>query len=152
MVRYKESFNPVELKQYQEKYKAAKISYLKRKLDQLTKANFGVSVSSGGDINGDGFSDVIVGAHNNNSYTGSAYIFFGSTYINNIIDITMSGEASNNSFGYSASSAGDVNGDGYSDIIAGAYGYSSSTGRAYIYTGSAISIKPVFELCKGCSE
>lgn len=38
MVRYKESFNPVELKQYQEKYKAAKISYLKRKLDQLTKA------------------------------------------------------------------------------------------------------------------
>ena len=38
MVRYKETFNPVELKQYQEKYKAAKISYLKRKLEQLTKA------------------------------------------------------------------------------------------------------------------
>lgn len=38
MVRYKESFNPVDLKQYQEKYKAAKISYLERKLTQLKKA------------------------------------------------------------------------------------------------------------------
>ncbi len=38
MVRYKESFNPVDLKQYQEKYKAAKISYLERKLAQLKKA------------------------------------------------------------------------------------------------------------------
>lgn len=38
MVRYKESFNPVDLKQYQEKYKAAKISYLERKIAQLKKA------------------------------------------------------------------------------------------------------------------
>jgi transposase len=37
MVRYKESFNPVDLKQYQEKYKAAKISFLERKLAQLKR-------------------------------------------------------------------------------------------------------------------
>ncbi|MBK8552539.1 MAG: FG-GAP repeat protein [Ignavibacteria bacterium] len=111
-------------------------------------AIFGVSVKSAGDINGDGYSDVIVGAHNENAFTGRAYVFFGGIDINNIIDIAMSGEASSNSFGYSATSAGDVNGDGYSDIITGAYGYGTNAGRAYIYTGSAIEIKPVLNYVK----
>jgi len=109
---------------------------------------FGVSVSSGGDINGDGYSDVIVGASGDNTFTGKAYVFFGGTYMNNVIDIAMSGEASGNFFGHSATSAGDVNGDGYSDMIAGAYVYGSSFGRAYIYTGSAIGIKPVLNYVK----
>ena len=109
---------------------------------------FGVSVSSGGDINGDGYSDVIVGANGENAITGGAYVLFGGINMNNNIDIAMSGEAANNSFGYSASSAGDVNGDGYSDIIVGAYGYSSASGRAYIYSGSAIGIKPVLNYVK----
>lgn len=39
----------------------------------------------------------------------------------------------NNYFGYSVASAGDVNGDGYDDLIVGAYGYNSNTGRAYLY-------------------
>ena len=42
----------------------------------------------------------------------------------------MTGEATYNEFGYSVSSAGDVNGDGYSDVIVGAYVYSTGTGRA----------------------
>ncbi len=36
MVRYKKDFNPVDMKQFQEKYKAAKIAYLERKLVQLS--------------------------------------------------------------------------------------------------------------------
>ena len=40
--------------------------------------------------------------------------------MNNIADITMTGEAANNYFGSSVSTAGDVNGDGYSDVIVGA--------------------------------
>ncbi len=96
---------------------------------------FGNSVSTAGDVNGDGFSDIIVGEHGNNSSTGSAYIYYGSSIMNNIVDVTMTGEAINNKFGISVSNAGDVNGDGYSDVIVGASQYSSFTGRVYIFYG-----------------
>ena len=102
---------------------------------------FGASVSSAGDINGDGFSDVIVGSYGNNSNTGKAYIYFGGQILNNSPDVTMKGEAVSK-FGTAVSSAGDINGDGFSDLIAGASEYNSNTGRSYIYTGSAISVKP----------
>ncbi|MBK6878540.1 MAG: FG-GAP repeat protein [Ignavibacteria bacterium] len=78
---------------------------------------FGESVSSAGDVNGDGYSDVIIGANGFNSNTGKAYLFFGGTSMNNTPDAAMTGEATNNFFGASVSSAGDVNGDGYSDVI-----------------------------------
>ncbi|MGB4851464.1 MAG: FG-GAP-like repeat-containing protein, partial [Ignavibacteria bacterium] len=100
--------------------------------------DFGNSVSSAGDVNGDGYSDVIVGALHNSSggsNAGRVYIYFGGSAMNNLADITMTGEAAQDLFGNSVSSAGDVNGDGYSDVIAGAYGYSSFTGRSYVYFG-----------------
>ena len=98
---------------------------------------FGFSVSGAEDVNGDGYSDVIVGAYGNSSYKGRSYIYYGGAVMNNIADVTMNGEFANNYFGFSVSKAGDVNGDGYSDVITGAYGYSSSAGRSYIYLGSA---------------
>ncbi len=97
---------------------------------------FGWSVSTAGDVNGDGFSDVIVGAWANNSSTGKSYIYFGGTSMNNIADVTISGEISANKFGVSVSTAGDVNGDGFSDVIIGADGNNSSTGKSYIFFGS----------------
>ncbi|MBK6876053.1 MAG: FG-GAP repeat protein [Ignavibacteria bacterium] len=98
--------------------------------------DFGNSVSSAGDVNGDGYSDVIVG--DGRYFTsGRAYIYFGGVSMNNIADVTMTGETTNNYFGSSVSSAGDVNGDGYSDVIVGASAalITSDTGRAYIYFG-----------------
>ncbi|MBK8381377.1 MAG: FG-GAP repeat protein [Ignavibacteria bacterium] len=102
-----------------------------------TASYFGYSVASAGDVNSDGYCDVIVGANAYNSQTGGAYIFYGGSGMNNIADVTMTGEAVNNNFGYSVSSAGDVNGDGYCDVIVGAYGYNFFTGKAYVFYGSA---------------
>ena len=104
-----------------------------------TGDNYGNSVSSAGDVNGDGYDDIIIGAPYNDGIAanaGRAYIYYGGLNVNTIADITLSGESAMNYFGYSVSSAGDVNGDGYSDVIIGAYAY-SNTGRAYIYYGGA---------------
>ncbi|MBK6876052.1 MAG: FG-GAP repeat protein [Ignavibacteria bacterium] len=91
---------------------------------------FGYSVWSAGDVNGDGYSDVIVCTY---EYGNRAYLY--DYFMKNEIthDLSMTGDSTLNNFGSSVSSAGDVNGDGYSDIIVGAPGYSTATGRAYIY-------------------
>jgi hypothetical protein len=102
---------------------------------ETTNNQFGLSLSSDGDLNGDGYSDLIIGAYRYNSYTGRVYIFYGGAAMNGTTDVTLNGGAVNEYFGYGISSAGDVNGDGYSDVIIGSYGYGTSTGRAYIYYG-----------------
>jgi len=101
----------------------------------IASQRFGYSVSNCGDLNGDGYDDVIAGAHFTNSSAGRVYIYFGGPIMSSTPAIVLNGEAANNFFGISVSDAGDVNGDGYSDVIAGAYGYSSGVGRAYIYYG-----------------
>lgn len=80
--------------------------------------NAGTSVSSAGDVNNDGFDDLIIGT----SGAGLAYVVFGNAD-NASVDLDNLGSAgflingSDNSFGTSVSSAGDVNGDGFDDLI-----------------------------------
>ena len=101
----------------------------------LNYGSFGYSLKNAGDVNGDGYEDFIVGAPTENINTGKAYIFFGGMIIDTIPDIIMSGVSQYSNFGISVSGAGDINGDGFSDVIVGANMFNSYKGRAYVYYG-----------------
>ncbi len=100
---------------------------------------FGRSVSNAGNVNGDAYDDVIIGApgYPNDDWTGRAYIYFGGSPMNNLVDVVLKGGDPNDSFGWSVSGAGDVNIDSYADVIVGAPGYNSYQGCVYIYYGGA---------------
>ncbi|MCM2506097.1 integrin alpha, partial [Aureimonas altamirensis] len=109
---------------------------------ETTSSFAGHAVSSGGDINGDGFADIIVGAPFLNGQAGKAYVLFGKSSMGSLTlsalggsGFTISGEAANNVLGSDVTYAGDVNGDGLADIAVGAYGYGSNAGRSYVIFG-----------------
>lgn len=92
--------------------------------------SFGASVASAGDVNGDGFGDVIVGADN------GAYVYLGGPGGLSATPITVVNPAfPEGSFGVTVASAGDVNGDGFADVIVGAWFVGG--GAAYAYLGGA---------------
>jgi hypothetical protein len=110
-------------------------------------AQMGVSVSSAGDVNGDGYSDVIVGAHffdNGEVNEGVAFVYHGSASgISTNPAAGLENNQASSRMGSSVSSAGDVNGDGYSDVIVGARGFDngeSNEGAAFVYHGSVSGI------------
>ena len=107
-------------------------------------ADFGVSVGTAGDVNGDGYADVIVGSFfydNGQTDEGRAFVYYGSASgLSTAPDWTAESNQAHALFGVSVGTAGDVNGDGYADVIVGAYFYSGGQGhegRAYVYHGSA---------------
>ncbi len=87
-------------------------------------AYFGSSVGSAGDVNGDGYADVIVGAPNyDNGQTdeGRAFVYLGGAAVSRPRPTwTAEGDQAGAGFGVSVATAGDVNGDGYADVIVGA--------------------------------
>ena len=102
-------------------------------------ARFGSSVAGAGDTNGDGYSDVAVGAPNFNGARGLLSVYFGGpSGLAPMSSWTAEGDQSNAWFGCSVASAGDVNGDGYSEVVVGAWLYDRgqfNEGRAVMYSG-----------------
>ncbi|MCB0729049.1 MAG: FG-GAP repeat protein, partial [Ignavibacteriae bacterium] len=72
-------------------------------------SQFGSTVSNAGDLNGDGYDDIIVGAYGYTSFTGRVYIYFGGIIMNTTPDLILTGETTSNFFGWCVSGAGDLN-------------------------------------------
>jgi hypothetical protein len=113
----------------------------------------GISVSSAGDVNGDGINDFIVGSLNATAaagaYAGMSYVVFGKTN-STAVDLSavatgvggfvINGQCASDYSGKTVSNAGDVNGDGLADLIVGAYNGTTlaggaGAGRAYVVFG-----------------
>jgi hypothetical protein len=116
-------------------------------------AMFGHSVESAGDVNADGYADIVVGAYGWDLAgglfdEGAAFVFLGSP--DGIVGTdpatahaVLLGDQAAAEFGTSVAGAGDVNGDGFSDIVIGAPAYSSPTvqgGAAFVFLGSPAGI------------
>jgi hypothetical protein len=97
-----------------------------------------------GDINGDGYADIIVGAPNDDiDAHGRVYIYYGGKALRDTPDVVLEGTAPFDMFGGSIAYVGDVNGDGYGDILIGAPQMLKKpyTGKAYlIYGGKNINL------------
>ena len=105
-----------------------------------TESYFGTSASTAGDVNGDGYSDVIVGAphfENGTWREGRAFVYHGSPAgLSSSPNWTGESDWTFAIYGFTVASAGDVNGDGYSDVIVGAHYYNGNTGKVYVYYGN----------------
>ncbi|RYF90698.1 MAG: hypothetical protein EON95_16460, partial [Caulobacteraceae bacterium] len=113
----------------------------------------GWSVDGAGDINGDGFDDVIIGAwlaSPNGTQSGASYVVFGSdagfgsginlASLDGNNGFQIRGAAAGDRSGDSVSSAGDVNGDGFDDLIVGAWRADAdyyNSGASYVVFGDA---------------
>ena len=101
---------------------------------------FGRSVSGAGDVDNDGYADLIIGAVGNDvggDGAGRAYVYSGQS---GSLLYTFTGEAAGDAMGYSVSGAGDVNNDGFADLIVGAAFNDLGgdyAGRAYVYCGQS---------------
>jgi len=113
-------------------------------------ATFGSSIASAGDVNGDGYDDVLVGASmftGNYTNEGAAYLFLGSSAgLSTSPAWRITGNQSTATLGHSVAGAGDINGDGYDDILVSAPLYDiagqTNAGMVYIFTGSPSGLSP----------
>lgn len=110
-------------------------------------AQLGSSISGAGDVNNDGYDDVIIAAKlfdNGQIDEGKVFVFYGSvTGLSATPNWTKEINKTNNYFGYDVADAGDVNNDGYDDILISVASYDagfSHVGIVFLYLGSATGL------------
>ena len=119
-----------------------------------TSALFGWAVSGVGDVNGDGFDDVAIGARyydHLQTDEGAAYLYLGSASgLQSSPAWQVEGEADQVGMGYAVAGAGDVNGDGYDDVLVSAVLMepTENEGTVYLFTGSpsGLSTSPAWSI------
>jgi hypothetical protein len=122
---------------------------------------FANSIASLGDINGDGFDDVIVGAPQADVYgrfdAGHSYVVFGNASghganldvatLDGTNGFRLEGATTSDGAGWSVAGAGDVNGDGFADILIGAPTFgTNNVGATYVVFGTDAGFPPSFDL------
>ncbi len=125
---------------------------------KITGENAGDGLASGltaGDLNGDGYTDIIMNAPNNNdaaAYAGKIYVIYGqappiySGVVDTLASASFTGEAAQDFVGGSMSAEADVNGDSYADLLIGAAnhdGDGANSGAAYLIYGQADTLSSV---------
>jgi hypothetical protein len=106
-------------------------------------AGLGYWVSAGGDINGDGFQDLLAGAPSYNAGDGLVAVIYGSAFPTSLTLQTLSNSGaiyygsggSTENAGISTAAAGDINKDGYGDFLIGSYNYNGGQGRVHLVFG-----------------
>jgi hypothetical protein len=110
----------------------------------------GFSVSNAGDVNGDGFADLVVGAPeaspSGRTAAGIARVYLGSeSGLGAMPDLVLEGQTPGEKFGFSVANAGDVNSDGFADLVVGAPEASPSgrtgAGLARVFLGGATGVR-----------
>lgn len=118
-----------------------------------SNARFGRYVNTAGDVNNDGYDDILVGAwlySNGQSEEGRVFAYYGSASgfscgggcpvdASNAADWIIEGNQAGTALGSKVAPAGDVNGDGYDDVITGGYSFDNGQtdeGMAFVYYGS----------------
>jgi hypothetical protein len=129
---------------------------------RLTGLSYGITVAEAGDVNGDGLGDMVIGSWNAAYDYGASYVVYGkATPFASAINLTamdaatgfaIIGAKSGDYAGNSVSAAGDVNGDGFGDLIIGASRldtngqYNNNLGSSYVVFGGALGATTSIDL------
>ncbi len=113
----------------------------------------GVSVAAAGDMNADGFADLLVAAYRADGKAGHVFLLYGGPLAGPVDLGTLTAEqgtriegAPRDWLGFSVAGGGDANGDGTPDILAGAFGIDGFAGGAYLIHGRAGGLGAVLPL------